>query len=47
MIDHFHFNLGQGPNGEDEVVVIHPGRILFNQFLNNVCSGKSGFGKNL
>jgi len=34
---------GQGPNGEDEVVVIHPGRILFNQFLNNVCSGKSGF----
>jgi len=34
---------GQGPNGEDQLVVIHPGRILFSQFLNNVCSTNSGF----
>jgi len=33
---------GQGLNGEDQWVVVHPGRILFGQFLNNICSAKSG-----
>merc|ERR1712021_60506 len=33
---------GQGLDGEDQWVVVHPGRILFGQFLNNICSAKSG-----
>merc|ERR1712172_20553 len=33
---------GQGPDGEDQWVVINPAKILFSAFINNVCSLKSG-----
>ena len=29
---------GQGPDGSDEWVPIHPGRFLMNQIMKNVCN---------